>query len=116
MKDFFSWIWWILLAIICIIIFIAAFSIGVIEMFQVLWTIIIKIGDGSWIKGLIFLPFATIGLIQVTRGFFAILKKDIPDNIPYDSLSTKSKVLIWLYLICTAAGYYILFEVIQNIA
>lgn len=112
MKNFFSYIWWIILVIICLVFF----SLGIFSMLSGVLNIIINIGGGSWLKGLIFLPFATIGIIQVIRGFFAVIEKDFPNEISYDSLSLKNKIFAMLYWIITVLSYAVLFIVIQNLA
>ena len=98
-------LFWIILALIVIVVVISD-----------LWEIILNIGNGSWFRGLIFLPFATIGIIQIIRGVFAIFEKDLPLNIPYNSLSKGTQIFTILYYIITIISLAILFVVIQHIA
>jgi len=116
MKKFFKNFWWIFLAIIMIIIVIGCIVVGAYDFIQDVWYFIINIGGGSWVKGLIFFPFCIMGIIQVVRGFFAIIQKDLPEDIPYIKLPWKQKALSYLYWISTILGYAILFISIQNIA
>jgi hypothetical protein len=110
MKDFFAKFWWILLSIIMIILLIGGFTVGIWAMFQQIWEFIIKIGNGSWIKGLIFLPFLIIGIIQVARGLFSVAGKDEDlfdfDNHPYRMI---------LYLIITIFSCYVIVNTLQNL-
>jgi TRAP-type C4-dicarboxylate transport system permease small subunit len=64
---------------------------------------------------LLFFPFVVIGIIQVIRGFFAIVEKDLHSEIPYDELPRKAKIMAWTYWIITIISYTILFIAIQNI-
>lgn len=108
-KKSFNNLFWIISCVIVIALIILAIISG-------LWEIIINIGNGSWVKGLIFLPFATIGVIQITRGIFAIFEKDLLLNIPDNLLSKRTQIFTTLYYIITIISLVILFIVIQNIA
>lgn len=58
-------------------------------------------GGGSWVRGLILTPFFIMGVIQVVRGFAAVIEKD------EDKFNDKKNgdTLYGLYFIATIMGY-----------
>lgn len=65
-----------------------------------LWDIVLKLGDGSWLAGILTLPFAINGLILVVKGTFTLFDKfdekyDIKSNFMVGIIGV---VLILSYL------------------
>ena len=108
MKKLFENFWYI----IAIVMIVGGVVISFWEMFSGIWNIILDIGDGSWVKGIIFLPFSIFGSIQIIRGSCAVFKNDLPSYAPSSRIPTKDTILSILYLVVTITSYIILFIVI----
>ena len=101
MKSFFSnIIFYVILTIVVLVPLAIAFH----DIFD----IILKIGSGSIIAGMLLLPFAIIGGINVFRGFGAVLGMD---ESKYGHLIKKNWQLA-IYFILYIGGYLALFYVI----
>lgn len=93
-----------------LVIFVVAFTVfGLIINGIDLWQTILKVGDGSWIKGIISLPLCLIGAIQIFRGFFNNIEKD------NDWLNIDSTWKAGIYLLVNILGYIALVDTLQII-
>ena len=70
------------------------------------WSMILNIGGGSWLLGIILLPFFFVGGINVIRAFWYLFERDI------ESLKIGEYWHSILYLILCVVGYGVFFVVI----
>ena len=106
-----------ILGVIALIIILAIPVCGMIfgfyQMFSTIWGIlsdfILFLGNGSWIRGLILLPFCSVGLIQIIRGLIETLRKD-----EEKWWNGKNGMLICIYFVFTICCCITLFAVLVN--
>lgn len=77
-------------------------------LFQEVFDMILKIGCGSFIIGILLAPFVVVGVINIVRGFFAVIEKD--GEKFYGKKDWKAGV----YLLITIAGYAAVFYVVAQ--
>lgn len=74
-KHFKNILLWIGVALAFLLIVSMCVS-GILATFTAIYNILLKIGGGSIVWGIILAPFATIGIICVIRGLWAVMEKD----------------------------------------
>lgn len=100
-KKVFNKLGWIFLCL-----FVASFALLSIAVTAgSIGTMVVKVftiaGGGSWVRGLILTPFFIIGVVQIVRGFAAVIEKT------EDKFNEKKNgaTLFGLYFISTIIGY-----------
>lgn len=65
---------------------------------------IAKLGGGSVFVGFLKAPFCIIGAVQLLRGLYSVIGKDL-ESVVKDTRSDLGRTIIWgLYLLVTIAG------------
>lgn len=77
-------------------------------VFQDVFDIILKIGGGSIIIGILLTPFVIFGVINIGRGFFAVLEKD------GEKFYGEKNWKVAIYFLVTIAGYAAVFYAIAK--
>ena len=73
------------------------------------WSMILDIGGGSWLLGIILMPFFFIGGINIIRAFWHLFTKDA------ESLGVEESWLCGLYLIVCVVSYVVFFIVMLRL-
>lgn len=95
MKKFFSILGWLIL----VLIFLALNAVNVYRFFEFLASIVARFGFGSVLRGIVTLPFALFGVVQIFRGAILLLNED------GEMLDRKPKWLQNLYIISSLLAY-----------
>ena len=73
------------------------------------WSMILDIGGGSWLLGIILMPFFFIGGINIIRAFWYLFEKDV------ESLEIAEYWHFILYLILSVVSYVVFFIVMLRL-
>lgn len=96
---------WVISCLIIAVLAIVSLLIGAGNVIDIVVKVISIAGGGSLLRGIILAPFFVIGVVQIVRGFFAVVEKD-SDRFEQKHFNTnKGSNLFGLYFLITIFGY-----------
>jgi hypothetical protein len=108
MKEFFSNLFFYLFLILIAIVVILCACFNLVSFCE---PIVLTLGGGSILRGILLLPFAIFGMIQIIRGSIKVFDSDA-NNM--ESILTKYEWVAPLYFLLSIFSYFVLFQFIQD--
>lgn len=84
---------------------IVSIVIGVSSCLDIVIKILTIAGCGSWKRGIIIAPFFILGAVQILRGYYSVLSKDVKWFDRHYSKKQFGYALFVIYFIATIVGY-----------